>query len=168
MDPVKLNERIAAIEVSAIRTGKITKEMIERKNRLLEILKTQKGRRDFYYARTHIKLQPFFKRFVMDKHEATVIKVPDNIQTTFLLTPFHFIKSGEDWLFTISPRLAIALLPSGNFNDSSVKDGIWKVDSEETMEILLESAIQMAIHCNDQHLIGERYTLEKVKTLIGG
>ena len=167
MEADRLTKLIDDLEISMLRMGIINKKVVNRADEYREMLKSEKTMRDYYYERTDMKLPRIVQKLGLYKLGATFMKVPNDIQTTFLLTPFHYIQSGQGWFFTITPRLAIALLPINRFDDTGEQAGIWEVGDEQNMDILLEHCIKMAKQCNPPHLIGERYTLEKVKKLIG-
>jgi hypothetical protein len=164
METERLTELINALEASMCQLGIRNIEVINKAGKYREMLHSEKAKRDFFYERTDIRLPNIVEKLGLHTLGATLIKVPQEMKTTFLLTPYHFIPCGKAWLFTIAPRMAIALLPAERFDDRSSLCGIWEVDDEKTMDLLVLQGIKLAKQSKPPHLIGERFTLEKVKS----
>ena len=166
MDAGRLSNLIINIEAFMFQSGIINNEVINRANKYRQMLVSERAKRNFFYERTDMRLPRIVEKLGLHELGATFVKVPKSFQTTFLLTPYHFIQAGKSWIFTITPRLAIALLPIERFNEDSRECGIWEVNQEGDLDLLIPSCIRMTKQSAPPHLIGERYTLAKARALL--
>ena len=128
-----------------------------------KIFASGKTKREYFYDDNLFRIQCDSFMEKVKNYKATIVRIPQNISATFLLTPFHFTQVGNVFHFVLSPRHAICLYPSkmydGLFNSGGI---IYDIEDAESVESIYRHDIKMVKQAKNQHLIGEKHILEKI------
>lgn len=163
MNPAVVIPKINYFESEYARIGRLSYSTVEIANELRGVFATDNRMRNFFYGMPFADMREVFSdKLHFEKFTAIINYIPTEIIATFLLTPFHYIKHGDCYIFTLSPRCAIALIPNNIYQEMGIGDvGITTVADEQNVLCLIPPAIEATDYCENKHLIGERYTLEK-------
>ena len=167
MDADKGNERISQIESDMFNSGRINASVINKIHEYRNMLANDKQKRDYFYSNADKRMAELEQTLLnqgLDGLRATIVKIPDSIKATFLLTPYHFIMSKNMCFFVLEPRYSLALFPPKAFEPEGRETcGIWEMSNESDVEVLIPICIEMAKNCTPTHLIGEEYMLKKIQ-----
>lgn len=157
----KIDERV----IYHALTGRLTYQAAEVALNLRKMFKSSKGRRDFFYNTSFDRMRAILiHEGQLVNYSAMIHAIPRNIPATYLLTPYHYFIYSGCYIITISPRYAIALIPTEAFTRLNYTEGMAILVADENNVIkLIPSAIEATTPCVKKHLIGERYMLNKVK-----
>lgn len=143
-----------------LRQGIYPKEFQERKQKFEQASKNINTFR--YYAQRIIgqnnsKIFEAYKNFVPH-----ILIIPNQIGSTFILSPQHFVPIGETVRIIISPRIALALYPVSLTKNNE----LIKYLTQEEVDFLVPRTIESAISMTNsfRQIIGEENYLNSIKT----
>lgn len=124
-----------------------------------------------YYAQSILgqKNQNIIKMY--ENFIPQILIIPDEISSTFILSPQHFTGSNTFVRIVLSPRIALSLYPQSLTNDKK----LIKYLTKEEVDILAPRTIESALSMNNEfrQIVGEgnylnciKNTLEKYKSMI--
>lgn len=148
-------ERYNNTSLEIFKSGQIPLKFLENKQNFFSKNKDEYA---YYYQKIMTDRNNDIINNTYNGFKAYALYIPDNIKSTFLLTPTQFTPNDEFVRIVISPRIALALYKS---NSSNVINYLTEEDVNIFFARTVETALSMSIEY--QEIIGEKDSLLSAK-----
>ena len=152
--------RYNTISAELFRTGNISREFIERKKAFEKNAESDSSFR--YYAQNIIgqeneKIKEYFEKF-----EPFILSIPNDVASTFILPPQHFLSGTNFARFVLSPRIALALFPQ------QMQTTYFKKLTAEEVDFMFPRVIESAMCMEEKYreVIGEKNYLIHIRDIL--
>jgi len=143
-----------------LRQGIYPKEFQERKQKFEQ---ASQNINTFRYYAQHIIGQKNSKIFEAYKNFVPhILIIPNQISSTFILSPQHFVPIDSTVRIIISPRIALSLYPTSLTTNNELIKYLTQEEVDFLVPRTIESAISMT--SNFRQIIGEENYLNSIKT----
>lgn len=152
----QFRENYKTESLSYFRSGSVSKEFLDRKQKFEQASKDINAFR--YYAQGIIGQSNEVIQKIYEKFFPCILIVPDESNSSFVLSPQHFVATDTFVRIVISPRIALALYPVKN-------ERIIKYLTKEEVDWLIPRAIESALAINSdfRQIVGEENYLNCIK-----
>lgn len=152
----QFRENYKTESLSYFRSGSVSKEFLDRKQKFEQASKDINAFR--YYAQGIIGQSNEVIQKIYEKFFPCILIVPDESNSSFVLSPQHFVATDTFVRIIISPRIALALYPVKN-------ERIIKYLTKEEVDWLIPRAIESALAINSdfRQIVGEENYLNCIK-----
>ena len=152
----QFRENYQTESLSYFRSGSVSKEFLDRKQKFEQASKDINAFR--YYAQGIIGQSNEVIQKIYEKFFPCILIVPDESNSSFVLSPQHFVATDTFVRIVISPRIALALYPVKN-------ERIIKYLTKEEVDWLIPRAIESALAINSdfRQIVGEENYLNYIK-----
>lgn len=152
----QFRENYQTESLSYFRSGSVSKEFLDRKQKFEQASKDINAFR--YYAQGIIGQSNEVIQKIYEKFFPCILIVPDESNSSFVLSPQHFVATDTFVRIIISPRIALALYPVKN-------ERIIKYLTKEEVDWLIPRAIESALAINSdfRQIVGEENYLNCIK-----
>lgn len=152
----QFRENYQTESLSYFRSGSVSKEFLDRKQKFEQASKDINAFR--YYAQGIIGQSNEVIQKIYEKFFPCILIVPDESNSSFVLSPQHFVATDTFVRIVISPRIALALYPVKN-------ERIIKYLTKEEVDWLIPRAIESALAINSdfRQIVGEENYLNCIK-----
>lgn len=152
----QFRENYQTESLSYFRSGSVSKEFLDRKQKFEQASKDINAFR--YYAQGIIGQSNEVIQKIYEKFFPCILIVPDGSNSSFVLSPQHFVATDTFVRIVISPRIALALYPVKN-------ERIIKYLTKEEVDWLIPRAIESALAINSdfRQIVGEENYLNCIK-----
>lgn len=164
MNPQRYTATIDKIMADITKFGTLTPSVVAAAEKYRDNISSKAKMRATFYTVDHAKMAikligNFFQSYV-----ANFALVPENLTSSFILTPTHFFKNGPVYFIPLSPRFAFVLLPE-SLNEQyvvrTIESGMKNIQrylllSQDNLLDFVSDCVKSTQKFSNKHLIAQK------------